>query len=139
MCCCTLRAWSSSTRPLAKSLPCHTARLLPGLTFPNVKEANLHDIWFDSDGFNRYRGTGWMKEPCSSCAHKEEDLGGCRCQAYMLAHDAEATDPVCRLSPLHHTVQPAVTEAATVKAEVHPLVFRDPASSRRLSDPTNIT
>ena len=131
-----VNGWGSMFMTIAPdgfALPCHTARLLPGLTFPNVKEANLRDIWFDSDGFNRYRGTGWMKEPCSSCAHKEEDLGGCRCQAYMLAQDAEATDPVCRLSPLHHTVQAAVAEAATVKAQEYPLVFRDPANSRRLT------
>ena len=115
------------------ALPCHTARLLPGLTFPNVKEASLSDIWYDSDGFNRYRGTGWMKEPCASCAHKEEDLGGCRCQAFMLANDPDATDPVCSLSPLHHTVQAAIAEAATVTAHEYPLVFRDPINSRRLS------
>ena len=26
-----------------------------------------------------------MKEPCKTCPEKEKDLGGCRCQAYMLA------------------------------------------------------
>jgi pyrroloquinoline quinone biosynthesis protein E len=131
-----VNGWGSMFMTIAPdgfALPCHTARLLPGLTFPNVKEASLSDIWYDSDGFNRYRGTGWMKEPCASCAHKEEDLGGCRCQAFMLANDPDATDPVCSLSPLHHTVQAAVAEAATVKAQEHPLVFRDPVNSRRLS------
>ena len=131
-----VNGWGSMFMTIAPdgfALPCHTARLLPGLTFPNVKEASLSDIWYDSDGFNRYRGTGWMKEPCASCAHKEEDLGGCRCQAFMLANDPDATDPVCSLSPLHHTVQAAVAEAATVTAQEHPLVFRDPDNSRRLS------
>ena len=131
-----VNGWGSMFMTIAPdgfALPCHTARLLPGLTFPNVKEASLSDIWYDSDGFNRYRGTGWMKEPCASCAHKEEDLGGCRCQAFMLANDPDATDPVCSLSPLHHTVQAAVAEAATVSAQEHPLVFRDPVNSRRLS------
>jgi PqqA peptide cyclase len=126
--------------PDGAALPCHTARMLPGLAFPNVREMNLRDIWFDSEGFNRYRGTGWMKEPCSSCAHKEEDLGGCRCQAYMLAQDAAAADPVCRLSPQHGLVQAAVAEAeaaaAAPQVKEHPLVFRDPANSRRLSTPT---
>jgi len=131
-----VNGWGSMFMTIAPdgfALPCHTARLLPGLTFPNVKEASLSDIWYDSDGFNRYRGTGWMKEPCASCAHKEEDLGGCRCQAFMLANDPDATDPVCSLSPLHHTVQAAVAKAATVTAQEHPLVFRDPVNSRRLS------
>jgi pyrroloquinoline quinone biosynthesis protein E len=132
--CCN--GWGSMFMTIAPdgcALPCHTARLLPGLTFPNVKEANLSDIWYDSDGFNRYRGTGWMQEPCASCAYKEEDLGGCRCQAFMLTNDPDATDPVCSLSPLYHIVQAAVAEAATAKAQEHPLVFRDPVNSRRLS------
>ncbi|HEX4510074.1 MAG TPA: pyrroloquinoline quinone biosynthesis protein PqqE, partial [Burkholderiaceae bacterium] len=92
----------------------------------------------DSDGFNRFRGTGWMKEPCASCEYREEDLGGCRCQAYMLAQDAAATDPACRLSPHHDVVVAAVAEAEALPAAQvteHPLVFRDPVNSRRLSSP----
>ncbi|MNL75619.1 pyrroloquinoline quinone biosynthesis protein PqqE [compost metagenome] len=45
-----------------------------------------------------------MKEPCRSCARKELDFGGCRCQAMALAGDASATDPACSLSPLHQQV-----------------------------------
>ena len=121
--------------PDGAALPCHTARMLPGLAFPNVREMGLREIWFDSEGFNRYRGTGWMKEPCSSCEFKEEDLGGCRCQAYMLAQDAAAADPVCRFSPQHHVVQAAVAEAAAPKVTEHPLLFRDPVNSRKLTEP----
>jgi hypothetical protein len=58
--------------------------------------SSIREIWYESEGFNRYRGTGWMKEPCSSCPEKEKDYGGCRCQAYMLANDPAAADPVCR-------------------------------------------
>ncbi|HJV72107.1 pyrroloquinoline quinone biosynthesis protein PqqE [Ideonella sp.] len=127
--------------PDGTALPCHTARMLPGLSFPSVKSHSLREIWFDSEGFNRYRGTGWMKEPCSSCEHKEQDLGGCRCQAYMLANDPAAADPVCVKSPHHGLVTEAVrqaTEAASVSKVVeHPLVFRDPANSRRLSAPAS--
>jgi pyrroloquinoline quinone biosynthesis protein E len=129
--------------PDGTALPCHTAKMLPGLSFPNVKEHSLREIWFESEGFNRYRGTGWMKEPCSSCEHKERDLGGCRCQAFMLANDPAAADPVCSKSPDHHVVQKALISAHgntagnsagnTAKPVVeHPLVFRDPANSRRL-------
>ncbi len=134
-----VNGWGSTFMTIAPDggvLPCHTARMLPGLSFPNVRETSLRAAWFDSEGFNRYRGTGWMKEPCASCAHKEEDLGGCRCQAYMLAHDAEAADPVCRFSPQHALVQAAVAEAARPKVAEHPLVFRDPVNSRRLSEPS---
>ena len=120
-------------------LPCHTAKMLPGLTFPNVRDSSLRAAWFESDGFNRYRGTGWMKEPCASCEHKEQDLGGCRCQAYLIAHDAEAADPVCAKSPHHHLVQEAVQRAESgtpAPVREQPLVFRDPGNSRRLAGTT---
>jgi PqqA peptide cyclase len=123
--------------PDGTALPCHTAKMLPGLAFPNVRDHALRDIWFDSEGFNRYRGTGWMKEPCSSCEFKEQDLGGCRCQAFLIAQDAAVADPVCRKSPHHAKVVDAVerAEKAATSGGVkeHPLVFRDPANSRRLA------
>jgi pyrroloquinoline quinone biosynthesis protein E len=131
-----VNGWGSMFMTVAPDgvvMPCHTARMLPGLAFPNVRESGLREIWYDSEGFNRYRGTGWMKEPCASCEHKEQDLGGCRCQAYLLAHDPAAADPVCRFSPDHAQVRAAVAEAGKPAATEHPLVFRDPANSRRLS------
>jgi pyrroloquinoline quinone biosynthesis protein E len=134
-----VNGWGSmflTVTPDGTALPCHTAKMLPGLAFPNVREASLRDIWFDSEGFNRYRGTGWMKEPCASCEFKQEDLGGCRCQAYLIAHDAAAADPVCRFSPDHSKVLAAVEQAAAPGAVEHPLVFRDPANSRRLGAPS---
>jgi pyrroloquinoline quinone biosynthesis protein E len=98
----------------------------------------VREIWFESEGFNRYRGTGWMKEPCASCDQREVDLGGCRCQAYLLAHDPAAADPVCVKSPQHGLVLDAVARAEAAAAgpagvTEHPLVFRDPKNSRRLS------
>ena len=131
-----VNGWGSmflTVTPDGTALPCHTAKMLPGLSFPNVRESSLRVAWFESDGFNRYRGTGWMKEPCSSCEHKEEDLGGCRCQAYLIAQDAEAADPVCRKSPHHPKVLEAVAQAEAGITE-HPLVFRDPKESRRLAE-----
>lgn len=119
--------------PDGAALPCHTARMLPGLTFPNVKTSSIGEAWFDSDGFNRFRGTGWMKEPCSSCEHKERDLGGCRCQAYALANDPAVADPVCPKSPHHGVVAEAVARAEVPQVIVKPLVFRDPKNSRRLT------
>lgn len=131
-----VNGWGSmflNVAPDGTALPCHTAKMLPGLSFPNVKEHSLRDIWFDSEGFNRYRGTAWMKEPCVSCDQREVDLGGCRCQAYMLANDPAAADPVCVKSPHHHLVVEAVANAGIAKVQEHPLVFRDPVNSRRLS------
>lgn len=89
-------------------LPCQTARQIAGLEFPNFRDASLESIWFDAPVFQRFRGTDWMPEPCRSCDRREIDFGGCRCQAFLLAGDAGATDPVCRLSPLHSVVEKAV-------------------------------
>ncbi|MBI3526505.1 MAG: pyrroloquinoline quinone biosynthesis protein PqqE [Betaproteobacteria bacterium] len=117
------------------ALPCHEARMLPGLAFPNVREHDLDWIWYDSPGFNAYRGDSWMKEPCRSCPEKVKDFGGCRCQAYMLTGDATNTDPVCGLSPLHHLVTDVVDKAQTpaLKVDVKPILFRDDKNSRALS------
>ncbi len=119
--------------PDGTALPCHTARMLPGLQFPSVRTRDVKSIWYESEGFNAYRGTGWMKEPCASCEKKEEDLGGCRCQAYMLARDAAAADPVCAKSPAHGVVQAAVAAADAGEVPARPLVFRGRAESLRLS------
>jgi PqqA peptide cyclase len=116
-------------------LPCHEARMLPGLTFPNVREAHMRWIWYDSPAFNKYRGDEWMKEPCRSCPEKVKDFGGCRCQAYMLTGDPANADPVCDLSPHHHVVLEAVDQAQKARAgiEVKPILFRDDKNSGLLS------
>jgi pyrroloquinoline quinone biosynthesis protein E len=118
------------------ALPCHEARMLPGLEFPNVRDRDLRWIWYDSPAFNRYRGDEWMKEPCRSCPEKVKDYGGCRCQAYMLTGDPANADPVCDKSP-HHAL---VTQAVERAQQAHPVVgtkpvlfFRDDANSRALS------
>ena len=119
--------------PDGTALPCHTAKMLPGLVFPNVREHDVRHIWFDSEGFNRYRGTGWMKGACVTCPDKEKDLGGCRCQAFLLAGDPAATDPVCPKSAHHGVVQAAVAAADAGEVPARPLVFRDPKASRALT------
>jgi pyrroloquinoline quinone biosynthesis protein E len=91
-------------------LPCQTAREIPGLEFPNVRDAALADIWFAAPVFERFRGTAWMPEPCRSCERREADFGGCRCQAFLLAGDPAVTDPVCHLSPAHGLVELALRE-----------------------------
>ncbi|HEY6325050.1 MAG TPA: pyrroloquinoline quinone biosynthesis protein PqqE [Candidatus Cybelea sp.] len=85
-------------------LPCPAAAAISTLRFENVRARALGEIWSESDSFRRYRGTGWMPEPCRSCERREIDWGGCRCQAFLLTGDAGATDPVCSLSADHHLV-----------------------------------
>ncbi len=65
-----------------------------------------------------------MKEPCRSCAFKEIDWGGCRCQAMAISGDARNTDPACALSPYHgEMVRLAREEAAKPPL---PFVYRNP-------------
>ncbi len=111
-----VNGWGTTLATIAPdgaALPCHTARMLPGLSFPNVREQSMREIWFDSDAFNRFRGFGWMKEPCASCEEREKDLGGCRCQAYLLALRCDGGGSgVVRKSP-HHQVLCRLSGAAT--------------------------
>jgi pyrroloquinoline quinone biosynthesis protein E len=123
--------------PDGTALPCHTAKMLKGISFPNVQSSSVSDIWFQSNAFNFYRGDSWMKDPCRSCPDKEKDLGGCRCQALMLTGDAANADPVCDKSPHHPRVLEAVAYAQVPDAQretVKPLVFRDPKVSRALTN-----
>jgi len=119
--------------PDGTTLPCHSARQLPGIEFPNVKDSSMGDIWLRSDAFQKFRGFDWMQEPCRSCPEKEKDFGGCRCQAFMLTGDAAATDPVCDKSPNRHLVDEAIAASAKADKSTKPLVFRNPKNSKKLS------
>ncbi len=112
------------------ALPCHAAKTIPGLKFPNVRNSSLKDIWFESEAFNKYRGFGWMKEPCASCSEKEKDFGGCRCQALALTGDASNTDPVCSKSVHHEKVQQIILHSKLNQVDEKPLIFRNDKNSR---------
>jgi pyrroloquinoline quinone biosynthesis protein E len=120
--------------PDGMALPCHEARILPGLNCPNVRDFSLLDIWEKSDAFNRFRHFDWMEEPCRSCPEKTKDFGGCRCQAYLLTGNMNATDPVCSLSPQRDKVQQAIDEAQKVSLQdpAKPLIFRNSRNSKIL-------
>ena len=95
--------------PDGLALPCHAAHTIPGLTFDNVRDRPLGDIWRDGAGFNAFRGEDWMRDPCRTCDRRGRDFGGCRCQAYHLTGNAAEADPVCALSPHHALVSAART------------------------------
>ena len=124
--------------PDGSALPCHAAGQLPGLEFPNVIDHDLEWIWDESPDFNKFRGTSWMKEPCKSCDEKHKDLGGCRCQAYMLTGDAANADPVCGKSEFHKKLHDDVEHigklAGDEKFEAKPLVFRNMKNSKNFTD-----
>jgi len=124
--------------PDGSALPCHAAGQLPGLEFPNVRDHGIEWIWDESPDFNKFRGTSWMKEPCKSCDEKHKDLGGCRCQAYMLTGDATNADPVCDKSPhheaLHNDVKRIDKLSGNKDFESKPLIFRNMKNSKNFTD-----
>jgi len=133
-----MNGWGSvflGIAPDGTALPCHAARTLPGIAFPNVRAFSLREIWYASGAFNRYRGDAWMKSPCRDCAEKNKDFGGCRCQAYALTGDAENADPVCGKSERHGEVLAVVMRAQQrVEDGVRPIVFRTDANSRGMGN-----
>ncbi len=127
-----MNGWGSlflTVAPDGTALPCHSARLLP-IEFPNVRESDLHSIWYESPGFNHYRGDSWMPEPCRSCDEKDKDYGGCRCQAYLLTGDADQADPVCSKSPHHDRILAARRAADHATTGLEDLTYRNTENSR---------
>jgi pyrroloquinoline quinone biosynthesis protein E len=110
--------------PSGDALPCHAATVIPGLSFENVKNLNLREIWDHSEAFQKFRGQDWMQEPCKSCDRREQDFGGCRCQALLLTGDACATDPVCSLAPQRPKVDAILAE------------INNPSASQPISTPS---
>lgn len=90
--------------PAGKVMPCHAAETIADLRFETVFDRHLGEIWRHSEAFRRFRGTDWMPEPCRSCAERERDWGGCRCQAMALTGRADTPDPVCERAPGHAAV-----------------------------------
>jgi len=129
-----MNGWGSTficVSPDGTALPCHAARMLQGIDFPSVRTSSVEEIWRKSAAFNLFRGEAWMPEPCRSCSERAKDLGGCRCQAFLLTGAASATDPACDKSPRHDLVT-AATAAGRTPAE-RPLLFRSPDNSRVLA------
>jgi len=147
-----MNGWGSvflGIAPDGTALPCHAARTLPGIDFPNVRDTSVEAIWYASDAFSRYRGDAWMKDPCRTCPDKDKDFGGCRCQALAMTGDAANADPVCAKSPRHGDVQAIVmhahreqaahatqtTQEAPVWQPAQRIVFRSDANSHKAGVP----
>ena len=130
-----MNGWGSiflTVTPDGTALPCHGARQMP-VKFPNVRDHSMQHIWYESFGFNVFRGYDWMPEPCRSCDEKEKDFGGCRCQAFMLTGDAANTDPVCSKSPNHGMILKAREEAEYATKTIEQLAFRNDRNSRLIA------
>ena len=103
--------------PNGAALPCHAASVIPGLRFENVKDKSLREIWESSEAFQKFRGESWMQQPCKTCDRRTQDFGGCRCQAFLLAGEAAATDPVCSLSPNRGLVDRILAAVPTLPSQ----------------------
>src|SRR5215469_13372929 len=97
--------------PEGEALPCHAAKILPGLRFENLKDRSLSEIWEKSEAFQKFRGEEWLPDPCRTCDRRERDFGGCRCQAFLLTGESTAPDPVCSLVPQRPLVDAVVAAA----------------------------
>ena len=123
------------------ALPCHEARMLPGITFPSVRKQSIKEIWYQSDGFNAFRGDDWMRDPCKTCPEKNNDFGGCRCQAFMMTGDAKNADPVCDKSQHHYLIEQEVAKAQNPtninekkqSSEKPIIIYRNDKNSKDLS------
>ncbi|TFE67888.1 pyrroloquinoline quinone biosynthesis protein PqqE [Methylacidiphilum caldifontis] len=115
-------------------LPCQSARDIRSLSFPNIRSDSLENIWWNSEAFNKFRGTDFLPEPCKSCPRKEIDFGGCRCQAFLLTSDAAATDPACIYSPHHHIIERIIQEEnpAETPSEDKKFIYRNLKNSKTL-------
>lgn len=114
-----MNGWGSRQLVVAPNgdvLPCLAAGQLPGPRPPNVRSATLGSIWYDSELFNRFRGTDWMPSPCRTCELRQIDFGGCRCQAFQLTGDPAVTDPACELSPDHENLLASTASTSSAPA-----------------------
>lgn len=109
--------------PDGAMLPCHSARILPGFQFPNVRMHSVRHAWVESDAFNRYRGTAWMPDECQTCSEHTRDFAGCRCQAFLFTGDAASSDPVCHKSPHRGLIDQALTATQPLDSQAQPLRF----------------
>lgn len=133
-----MNGWGSvflTIAPDGRALPCHAAATIPDIEFPNVKDHSIEHIWNNSGAFNKFRGFGWMKDPCRTCPEKEKDFGGCRCQAFKLTGDASNADPVCSKSSHHQLLSDKVASLQDVhQLQGAPIVFRNMSNSKSFSD-----
>jgi pyrroloquinoline quinone biosynthesis protein E len=137
-----MNGWGSThltVVPTGRVLPCPAASAIRTLRFDGVRERSLEWIWRESPAFNAFRGEDWMRAPCRTCPRRTIDFGGCRCQAYLLAGDAAAADPVCHLSPHHHVVEEwraqanqAHEEPEEAAAPAHGVAARAPLLAYRI-------
>ena len=93
----------------------------------------VREIWYESRGLQPLSRHRLDEGAVPQLRREDKDLGGCRCQAYLLTQDAANADPVCDKSPHHESVIRVVRAAAARAPDEQPVLFRNDANSRRLA------
>ncbi|MBV9313025.1 MAG: pyrroloquinoline quinone biosynthesis protein PqqE [Pseudonocardia sp.] len=128
-----MHGWAArqlTVAPNGVALPCPAASVIDSLPVVNVRDTSLRSIWYEAESFQAFRGTSWMREPCVSCARRQLDFGGCRCQAFQLTGDPTHADPVCSLSPHRHLIDELVANA-----ELGQALYLEPRRMRSAAAP----
>jgi pyrroloquinoline quinone biosynthesis protein E len=71
-----MNGWDSiflTVTPDGTALPCHGARQMP-VQFPNVRDHSMQHIWYDSFGFNRFRGAAPVAA-AQTCNSERRQIG----------------------------------------------------------------
>ncbi len=120
--------------PDGAALPCHTAR---SSARPDVSERQGDAAPGDLVRERRVQPLSRLRldeGAVPQLRRKDDRLGGCRCQAYLLTGDPANADPVCDKSPMHESVINVVRQAAAERdPDEQPIMFRNDANSRLMS------
>tara|TARA_B110000046_G_scaffold130449_2_gene136992 strand:- start:717 stop:1721 length:1005 start_codon:yes stop_codon:yes gene_type:complete len=118
--------------PQGNVTPCLSAHTLPSVKsiIPNVRKHTLEAIW-NGEVFSKYRGIDWMTEGAKHHPRRDEDLGGCRCQTFLLTGNECAMDPVDDTSVHHDTFQRRVMEDYSTPVDLKSLLPRRVATTPR--------
>jgi len=123
------QGWGSTyvcINPQGDITPCLSAHTLPSLEgrIPNVRTSSIGEAW-EGPVFKAYGGgVDWMNDRnAREHPRRNEDQGGCRCQAYLLTGDECAMDPADETSKHHEAYWTQVEEDYSATG-VHPLPRR---------------
>lgn len=119
--------------PQGDVAPCLSAHTLPDvLPLPNVRLERLSDTW-NGPLFDRFRRPvrEWMTDVAArDHPRREEDLGGCRCQAHLLTGDVHAMDPADEDADGHADLVEKIREAYSTPTRLESLMPRKVTHSR---------